>query len=398
MQHRPRPLRTKFWTPGTVIMFLFKHVGGVCIVARYLGGLAYATNLDDAHPWGLWIGVDVASGVALAAGGFTTSFLAHILGRERYESVLRSAILTAALGYTFVAIGVTLDIGRSWAIWKAMFFWNPHSALFEVALCVMAYLTVLYIEFFPVVAERFGQRFKILAWMNRLIGPFMWVFIILGVVLSCMHQSSLGTLMLIAPTKVHPLWYTPILPLLFLLSAFAVGYPMVVFETGLATKSLHLESEMEILGPLSRFTVLVLGVYMAVKIGDMAIRGTYVYLLDGSMQSNSFLVEVVFGVVVPWFMLLSSRLRNSRGALFAASTLIVLGVLMNRINVFVVAYEAPYTKVHYFPSVSEIAVTAGLIATLMFLYRMAVTWLPVISAPFASPGPNMQTPKATEVR
>jgi Ni/Fe-hydrogenase subunit HybB-like protein len=373
-------MHTPFWTPGVIVLAVLMLIGFVCIAARYIGGLGYATNLDNSNPWGLWIGVDVASGVALAAGGFTTSFLAHILGRHKYEAVLRPALLTAALGYTFVAFGVFLDIGRSWAIWKPMFNWNFNSALFEVAMCVMAYLTVLYIEFFPVVAEQFGKRFKLLASLDRMLAPVMWVFIILGVVLSCMHQSSLGTLMLLAPTKVHPLWYTPLLPLLFLLSAFSVGYPMVIFETGLATKSLKLESEMEILGPLSRWTILTLGTYMAVKIGDMIVRGTYVYLLDGTAQSNAFIIEVLFGVIVPWLMLLSPRVRSSRGLLFSAATMIVLGVLINRINVFTVAYKAPVTHTSYFPSVPEIAITVGLIATLMFLYRIVVTWLPVIGA------------------
>jgi Ni/Fe-hydrogenase subunit HybB-like protein len=373
-------MHTPFWTPGVIVLAVLMLIGFVCIAARYIGGLGYATNLDNSNPWGLWIGVDVASGVALAAGGFTTSFLAHILGRHKYEAVLRPALLTAALGYTFVAFGVFLDIGRSWAIWKPMFHWNFNSALFEVAMCVMAYLTVLYIEFFPVVAEQFGKRFKLLASLDRMLAPVMWVFIILGVVLSCMHQSSLGTLMLLAPTKVHPLWYTPLLPLLFLLSAFSVGYPMVIFETGLATKSLKLESEMEILGPLSRWTILTLGTYMAVKIGDMIVRGTYVYLLDGTAQSNAFIIEVLFGVIVPWLMLLSPSVRSSRGLLFSAATMIVLGVLINRINVFTVAYKAPVTHTSYFPSVPEIAITVGLIATLMFLYRIVVTWLPVIGA------------------
>lgn len=380
MSHTPRPMHTPFWTPGVIVLAVLMLIGFVCIAARYIGGLGYATNLDNSNPWGLWIGVDVASGVALAAGGFTTSFLAHILGRHKYEAVLRPALLTAALGYTFVAFGVFLDIGRSWAIWKPMLNWNFNSALFEVAMCVMAYLTVLYIEFFPVVAEQFGKRFKLLASLDRMLAPAMWVFIILGVVLSCMHQSSLGTLMLLAPTKVHPLWYTPLLPLLFLLSAFSVGYPMVIFETGLATKSLKLESEIEILGPLSRWTILTLGTYMAVKIGDMIVRGTYVYLLDGTAQSNAFIIEVLFGVIVPWLMLLSPRVRSSRGLLFSAATMIVLGVLINRINVFTVAYKAPVTHTSYFPSVPEIAITVGLIATLMFLYRIVVTWLPVIGA------------------
>ena len=380
MSHTPRPLHTPFWTPGVIVLAILMLIGFVCIAARYIGGLGYATNLDNGHPWGLWIGVDVASGVALAAGGFTTSFLAHILGRHKYEAVLRPAILTAALGYTFVALGVCLDIGRSWAIWKPMFNWNFNSALFEVAMCVMAYLTVLYIEFFPVVAEQFGKKFKILATLDGMLKPVMWVFIVLGVVLSCMHQSSLGTLMLIAPTKVHPLWYTPLLPLLFLLSAFSVGYPMVIFETTLSTTSLKLDGEMDVLGPLSRWTIFILGTYMAVKLGDMIVRGTYVYLLDGTAQSNAFIIEVLLGVVIPWLMLLSPRVRRTRGLLFTAATMIVLGVLINRINVFTVAYKAPVTHTTYFPSVSEIAITVGLIATLMFLYRIVVTWLPVIGA------------------
>jgi Ni/Fe-hydrogenase subunit HybB-like protein len=381
MTHTPRPLHTPFWTPGVIVLAILMLIGFVCIAARYIGGLGYATNLDNGHPWGLWIGVDVASGVALAAGGFTTSFVAHILGRHKYEAVLRPAILTAALGYTFVALGVCLDIGRSWAIWKPIFNWNFNSALFEVAMCVMAYLTVLYIEFFPVVAEEFGKKIKLLATLDTMLKPVMWIFIILGVVLSCMHQSSLGTLMLIAPTKVHPLWYTPLLPLLFLLSAFSVGYPMVIFETGLSTSSLKLDGEMDVLGPLSKWTIFILGTYMLVKLGDMIARGAYVYLLDGTAQSNAFIIEVLFGVIIPWLMLLSPRVRRSRGLLFAAATMIVLGVLINRINVFTVAYRAPVTHTTYFPSVSEIAITVGLIATLMFLYRIVVTWLPVIGAP-----------------
>ncbi|NCC25757.1 MAG: Ni/Fe-hydrogenase cytochrome b subunit [Deltaproteobacteria bacterium] len=380
MSHAPQPVPRPFWSPGVIVLAVVMAVGWTCIVARYIGGLGYVTNLDNAHPWGVWIGVDVASGVALAAGGFTTSFLCHILGRHRYEAVIRPALLTAALGYTFVALGVFLDIGRSWAIWKPMFNWNLNSALFEVAMCVMAYLTVLYIEFFPAVAEGLGKKFPFLAGINTKLGRVMWAFVILGVVLSCMHQSSLGTLMLLAPTKVHPLWYTPLLPLLFLLSAFAVGYPMVIFETGLATSSLNLESEMPILTPLSRFTIITLGVYLVVKLGDMVVRETYVYLLDGTAQSNAFLIEVGLGAILPWLMLLAPAVRKSRGLLFTAAALIVGGVLVNRINVFTVAYEAPYNKVAYFPSLAEIAVTAGLAATLMFLYRAAVTWLPVLSA------------------
>ena len=395
MTHQPYPLKTRFWTPGVVVLAVLMAAGALAVAARFVGGIGYVSNLSTARPWGLWIGVDVASGVALAAGGFTTAFLAHIVGRHYYEPVVRPALLTAMLGYTFVVIGLLVDIGRSWAIWKPMLFWNFNSVLFEVAMCVMFYLNVLYIEFVPVVVEQFKGRVNLpgaLAGLNglvewllnladRVLGKIMWIFVIAGVVLSCMHQSSLGSLMLVAPTKVHPLWYTPILPLLFLTSAVAVGYPMVVFETTLATASLKRDGEMRILGPLTRLTIYLLGLYMALKIGDMVVRGTYVYLLDGTAQTNAFLVEMLLGVIVPWLMLLSERVRRSRRALFAACAMIVGGVLLNRVNVFVVSYKPPVSESHYFPAVGEILVTVGLVATLMFIYRFLVTHLPVLSAP-----------------
>jgi Ni/Fe-hydrogenase subunit HybB-like protein len=380
MNHDPRPVRRPFWTPGVLVMLAFMVAGGLALVARYTGGLGYVTNLSNAYPWGIWIAIDVASGVALAAGGFTTAFLAHILHRHRYRAVIRPALLTAAVGYTFVAFGVFVDIGRSWAIWKFLVFQNHTSPLFEVGVCVLVYLTVLWIEFIPVAAERFGDKVALLAFLNRILGKTMWVFLVLGVVLSCMHQSSLGTLLVMAPTKVSPLWYTPLLPLLFLTSAIAVGFPMVVVETTIATSSLKLESEMEILTPLSRATVVLLGLYMVIKLGDLIVRGAYTTLLDGSGQSMSFLVEVVFGVVVPWLMLLSSTVRHSHRWLFVASLMIVLGVLLNRINAFVVAFTPPYAETPYYPAVGELLVTAGAVSTIFFLYRVFVTVFPVVSA------------------
>jgi Ni/Fe-hydrogenase subunit HybB-like protein len=389
------PIQAKFWSPGVLVLVFLMAAGAVAVMARFIGGIGYVSNLSTARPWGIWIGVDVASGVALAAGGFTTAFLAHILGRHYYEPVARPALLTAMLGYTFVVLGLIVDIGRSWAIWKPMVYWNLHSVLFEVAMCVMFYLNVLYIEFIPIVVERFKGRVNLpgpLSALNRVVesllgladtilSKLMWVFIIAGVVLSCMHQSSLGSLMLIAPTKLHPLWYTPILPLLFLSSAIAVGYPMVVFEATLATSSLKLDSEMQVLSPLTRITIFLLGIYLALKVGDMVIRQTYVYLLDGTAQTNCFLVEMILGVIVPWIMLLSPRVRRSRRWLFTACTLIVGGVLLNRVNVFVVGYRPPVSESNYFPSITEILITVGFIAALMFLYRFFVTYFPVLNRP-----------------
>ncbi len=391
---KPVPVEARFWTPGVMVLVAFMLTGIPFVIARYMGGLAAVTNLDEAHPWGIWIGIDVATGVALAAGGFTTAALAHIFGRHQYEAVTRPALLTAMLGYTVVALGLAVDVGRTWALWYPIIYWQPNSVLFEVAMCVVIYLNVLYVEFIPIVVERFKGNLSLpgalgsfnniidalLRLADRILGKVMWIFIIAGVVLSCMHQSGLGSLMLIAPTKLHPLWYTPMLPLFFLISALAVGYPMVVFETSIATGSLKLEDEMEVLTPLTRFTIFLLGAYLALKLFDMVNRKTYVYLLEGTVQSKAFIVEMLVGVIIPWLMLLNPRVRRSRRALFIACTLIDCGVAINRVNVFLVGFQPPFAEKAYFPAVGELAVTAALISGLIFFYRVGVTYLPVISA------------------
>jgi Ni/Fe-hydrogenase subunit HybB-like protein len=207
----------------------------------------------------------------------------------------------------------------------------------------------------------------------------MFMFIIAGVVLSCLHQSSLGTLMLIAPHKVHPLWNTPILPLLFLMSALAAGFPMVTFESLIVSKSFGRKPEMEVLTPLAKYMPVLMGIYLATKIGDMIYRGTYVYLLDGTPDQCLFGGGAGRGGL-PFVLLLFRRVRRSPGWLFFASTLYVLGIVLNRINVFMVSYSPPYKMETYFPAVGEVFITVGLIAALMFLYRVAVFIFPVLGA------------------
>jgi Ni/Fe-hydrogenase subunit HybB-like protein len=391
--HRSVALRRPLWTPGVLVMLVFMVIGAVFIVARFTGGIAAVSNLSTARPWGLWVGIDVATGVALAAGGFTTAALTHILGRHHYEAVVRPALLTAMLGYTFVVLGLLVDIGRSWAIWKPMIFWNPNSVLFEVAMCVMVYLTVLYIEFVPIIIEQFRNNVNLPGMLARLnkgvewvldkaettLSKTMWIFIVAGVVLSCMHQSSLGSLMLIAPTKLHPLWYTPLLPLLFLTSAIAVGFPMVIFESTLASSSLKSNDEMKLLSGLARFTPVILGVYLVLKLADMLVRGTWTYLLDNSMQSNAFLVEVGAGVILPMWILLRRERREAPRWLFFAACCVIGGVVLNRVNVFMIGFKPPFGAPTYTPALGEIFITCGLIAALMFLYRVIVTYLPVLT-------------------
>lgn len=383
-----------FITPGVRVLMLLALGGLAVLAARLIWGIGAVTNLNDQYPWGIWIGIDVATGVALAAGGFTTAFVAHVLHRHKYEVIVRPALLTAALGYTFVGMGVCIDLGRYYNIWH--FFVpglpNGNSALFEVGMCVCLYLTVLYIEFLPIVCERFLGRVNLpgalkalnggvealLRILQRTLGRVITVFIILGVVLSCAHQSSLGTLMVIAPTKLHPLWYTTVLPLQFLLSAFAVGLSMAIFESFLACRSLKRAYEMDVLAPLARIIPFLLTIYFGAKIIDMVNRGSWRYLGDGSLQSTSWLVEVIVGVLLPWGILLSHRLRRRPGWLFGAAAMVVFGVALNRFNVFVIGYKPPYADAPYVPTIPEALLTIGFISILVLLYRTFIFVFPVL--------------------
>ncbi|MBI5475459.1 MAG: Ni/Fe-hydrogenase cytochrome b subunit [Ignavibacteriales bacterium] len=389
----PQPIKQKFFSPGVIALIALAINGLVFLMGRFFFGIGAVTNLNNQYPWGLWIGVDVAAGVALAAGGFTTAALGHVMHREEYHAIVRPALLTAMLGYTFVAVGVFIDIGRWYFIWHPLMMWNGNSALFEVGICVMIYLTVLYIEFLPIVSERFIGRVnlpgplasfnkisdKILRLLDRGLSKTMFIFLIAGVVLSTLHQSSLGTLMVIAGPKMHPLWQTPILPLLFLLSAVSVGFPMVIFESLLASRSLKLKPEMHILSRLGSMIAPLLGIYLAFKLGDMFIRETFVYLREFNTASVMFTIELVVGVIIPLRMFLSQKVLKSPPLLFTAASFVVFGVLLNRINNFIVAYTPPYATGSYFPSIGEISVTVGFIAMLVLAYRFVVLNFPIIS-------------------
>jgi Ni/Fe-hydrogenase subunit HybB-like protein len=398
----PAPLKRPFFTPGVIVLCLLALNGLVFLAGRFIFGFASVTNLNNQYPWGLWIAVDVAAGVALAAGGFTTAALGHVMHREEFHVIIRPALLTAMLGYTFVAIGVFSDIGRWYFIWHPLIMWNGSSALFEVGMCVMIYMSVLYIEFLPIVCERFIGRVNLpgplkafnrpldslLRLLDRTLGRTMFIFIIAGVVLSTLHQSSLGTLMVISSAKMHPLWYTPIAPLLFLLSAICVGFPMVIVESLIAARSFKMKPEMDVLSRLGRMMPPLLGIYLAFKIGDIVIREAFVYLTQFNTASVMFTLEVVGGVVIPLRMLLSPTVRKSPPLLFTAALLVVLGVLLSRINTFITAYTPPYSTHPYFPSVGEISVTVGFVSLLMLGYRFIVLNFPVISNPQETPTPR----------
>ncbi len=384
----PAPVERKLLTPGVWVLVVIAAVGLVCGVYRFFWGLRASTNLDQQYPWGIWIVADV-SFIALAAGGFVTAAVAHIFHRHAIHSLARPALITALLGYTFACVALAADLGRYYNIWHPILpiMWQGNSALFEVGMCVMCYLTVLYIEFVPVFCERFlnATRYPRFARLCSMVHWFMekvmFVFIILGVGISCLHQSSLGHVMALAPTKLHPLWYSPMLALLFLISAIAGGFPTVIFACLYGSWALRLKAPMRALSSLAKYVPFLLGVYLTLKMGEMLVRGSYVYLTEGSRQSRMFILEMGLGVVVPLVLFLFRRVRETPFLLGLASFLAMFGVVLNRANAYWVGYRPPYTDKVYFPSLAEWGLTIGIVATLLLCWRVLATYFPVISRP-----------------
>lgn len=388
------PVQRKLLTPGVWMLIAMVLTGLAFGLYRFIFGLAAATNLDQEHPWGLWIAMDVGSGIALAGGGFVTAAVVHIFHREKYHAIARSALLTALLGYTFYVPGLLADLGRWYNLWHPTIptMWQGNSVLFEVGLCVMIYLNVQYAELIPIICERFigsPEKFpRISQWAklaHDMLEKVMPALLILGVALSTFHQSSLGNLMVIAPYKLHPLWWSPVAPIHFLLSAIMVGFPMVIFTMIFGSWCLKRKPEMHVLAPLSRYVPFVLVAYLALKVGDVYYRQAYSFLTDGSFQGISWIVEMAGGVLLPLLMLMSAKVRNSAKLLGTACLLVILGVVLNRLNVFIIGYHPPYAQKTYFPSITEFALSLGLVAALMLTWRVAVTYLPILE-----PAPSVE--------
>ena len=388
--NKAAPLQHNFFTPNVWLLIFFMGAGAVFAFFRFFYGFGSVTNLNAAYPFGIWIAFDVACGVALAAGGFTTAAIVEIFGRDKYHALVRPAILTAFIGYFLVGLAVFFDLGKYYNIWHALVYWNGTSVLFEVAWCVMLYLTVLGIENIPAVVEQFKGKVNLPGQLASFNKPSEWMlgkadnilnrtmafFVIAGVVLSFGHQSSLGTMMLIAPYKLHDLWYTPLSPLLFLTSAVSVGLPMVIFEASLATVLFKRKPETELLADIAKYIPLFLGTYLLLRIGDLAYRGVLAQAFDGSVQGNSFLVEFAF-FAAPYFMLKRRKIRRDALKLFLCAFSVILGVVLNRFNVFLIGMDMG-PEFNYFPSVGEFAVTFAFLAFGVFLYRLGVNYLPIL--------------------
>ena len=361
-------IRLTFWR---VVFLVIMALGLYSTYVRYLRGLGAVSNMTDQFPWGFWIGFDCLCGVMLAAGGFCMVGAVYLFNVESLHSVVKPAVLTAFLGYLLFIVGLLFDLGRPWFIWHQLIYMNPHSVMFEVGFCVMTYTTVLFFEFLPNVFERFHWKTPI-KWIHT-IYP---VLIVLGILLSTLHQSSLGSLYLIMPSKLHPFWYSPALPFFFFGSAVAVGLAMTIFESTQSAKALGRHLELSVLVRLGGALLVALWVNALLRFQDYFHRGLFRQILQPSYEAYFLWLELALSFVIPIVLLSFKKVRLWPNGLYLASVISLFGFITNRLNVSLIGFET-YVGHHYVPKWTEFSVTLMIIAMGFALFRVAVQYLPI---------------------
>jgi Ni/Fe-hydrogenase subunit HybB-like protein len=378
------PLGGKVVTKPFLVLAALALVGAILIIWRLIFGLGAVTNLSDGYPWGLWITYDVLVGTALGCGGYAMALLIYAFNRWEYHPLVRSAVLTSVFGYTLAGVAVFIDIGRYWNGYNLFLPWrvNFNSVLVEVALCIAAYVMILWIELAPTILEKYRGRqiwfFKKLEAMELRDRLERWLPIIvaLGILLPTMHQSSLGTLMVIAGYKLSPLWQTQLLPFFFLLSAVAMGFAVVVFESIVSSVAFRRPFETPMLAKIGGVMMWLLVVYLGLRFLDLLVRGQLGLIFQGNLQSSMFILENFF-YAVPLVLLASPPLRANLRWLFVASGSMLLAGSLYRFNAFLIGFN-PGPGWTYFPALPEIFITLGIVAFELMAYLYFVKRFPVL--------------------
>jgi Ni/Fe-hydrogenase subunit HybB-like protein len=374
-------LRLNF-RPLVWVLLTLMGIAFVVAMIRYANGIGPISNLSNAYPWGFWISFDLFTGVAIGSGAFVMAAVVYIFELKEFRPLLRPSVLTGFLGYIMVVIALLVDLGHPERIWYMMIHWNHTSVLLEIGICVMSYLTVLAIEFAPVVFEGLKQD----KWAH-LLHKFVMPFVILGVVLSTLHQSSLGSLLLIQPAKLFPLWWTPILPVEFFISALAIGLAMVILESSLSSRYFKRGLELNLLEKLARAIPVVLGVYLLVKFIEIFVAGDAHYLFTSGLMSILFWTEIILGSIIPMVLFSLKRIRTNPNSILVSAIILLAGMILNRFNVswFAVKHPDPITylpsfmgnHVHYWPSLPEVSISIGIFSAGILAFGLAAKYLPL---------------------
>jgi Ni/Fe-hydrogenase subunit HybB-like protein len=369
----PAPVGGNLVNAVTLTCFVLIALMAAILMVRFLFGLGAVTGLNDGYPWGIWVVVDVIIGSAFACGGFSVAMLVYIFNKGEYHPLVRPALLASLFGYTLAAAGVIFDLGRWWNVWNM--FWpgsiNPNSVMFEVAVCITLYVIVMWIEFSPTFLEQMGKDEA-----RRKVGRVMFFVIALGTVLPMMHQSSLGTLLVVMGVQIHPLWQTPVLPLLYLLTAVTMGYAVVLFESCLTSSAYRRKLETHMLTPLAKVMLGFLAVFLAVRVGDLVVRGALGKAFVPSVEALMFWLEMAC-FIAPLVLIGAESNRRNPARLFLAGVLLMLGGALMRLNGFLIGYETG-DGFGYFPTLAEVLVTAGMFAVEVLGYIIITRRFPVL--------------------
>jgi Ni/Fe-hydrogenase subunit HybB-like protein len=361
-----------------LILFALAMLGLALGVFRLTNGLGATTNLSDDYPWGLWIVYDVFF-IPVSAGAFMISAVTHIYNREEYHTIARPVVLAGFLGYLFVVVILLMDLGRWHKFYNILIplYWNLHSFMFEVSMCVTLYTGILIMEVAPAILER-------LKWQKLLgmIRPLTVLIAGVGVVLSSLHQSSLGSLFLLMPYKLHPLWWTPLLPLLFFTASAFSGLSMAIFVAVVSFRAFRRRLRLGLLTDLAKIVSIMLGIYLVLKVGDLVLAGELGLLLSEGWLSLLFLAEMVIGVIVPMILFGTRKIRESSSGLFWGAGCVLVGLAITRANVALLALRSP-TGAVYFPHWIEFAIAVASVAAGILLFTLAARSLPVFSKPQA---------------
>lgn len=389
MTTRATPVGGPIWTKPVKVLLFFAVLGGVLTLWRFLVGLGPSTGMNDGYPWGIWIAYDVVTGTALGCGGFAVAILIYLFNKGQYHPLIRSAILTSTLGYTLAGVSIAIDVGRPWFIWRIplggfpdMGSYNWNSALLEVALCVMAYIIVLWIELSPAFWEKWQHsdnpklaRFSSSA--NSVLSKALIWIAALGILLPTMHQSSLGSLMLLSGPRLHPLWHTPFIPLLFLISCLTMGYAAVVIESSLAARFFKRPRHTKMLTSLFGAAAITIGLYLAIRFIDLIARGRIALMFGFNTYALMFWLETLL-LVVPLLIYLDKGKRGDPVYQFRAAMYLILSGALYRFDTYLVGFM-PGENFSYFPTLPEMFITFGVVATEILLYVVLVKRFPILA-------------------
>ncbi len=363
-------IKASYFTFWKVVGYIILFFGAIATFQRFYYGLGYTTNMSDNFPWGFWVGFDILVGIGVAAGGFTITAMVYIFNMKKYKVLIKPVLLTALMGYAFEGVALMYDLGKYFNIWRPLVYGNYRSPMFVLAVCVVLFTGVLALEFFGFTLSKFEQFKKPVSFIKSI----FIVLVIVGVIISVVHQSTLGLVFTIVPEKLHPLWYSKLLPLYFFLTSVGVAFGMTIVESYLSWRALGHEVPLNILANLARGMIVVHLTYFVAYIEDLFIHGKLKYLVDGSFYSFMWWLENIVWLAIPLVIVANRKWLATRVGVFTAGFAYVFGFVLNRFNVAMTAMEYSL-HANYMPTWQEVVVSASFIVVMFYIYGYAVKHL-----------------------